>query len=102
PRTVQSNDFRAGSKPALFFHFRKTREQTSEHPCSPLRGLWSGYRIAASVAPRIVFGFPTVPLCTKTAASSILAPLSVCTAMLHELALPVQSPSLTHRRTTLW
>src|SRR5262245_15055721 len=78
------------------------RRPTTEHGCSSLRRLLSAYWIAASVAPRIVFGFSTVPLCTKTAASSMLAPLSVCTGMLHELALPVQSPSLTHRRTTLW
>jgi len=60
------------------------------------------YWIAASVAPRIAFGFSVVPLCTRTAASSMFAALSVCTGTLHELALPVQSPSFIQRRTTLW
>ena len=82
-----------------FFYDRRVR-WPSKHARS--RVVWSSvYWIAASVAPRIVFGFSTVPLCTNTVASSMLAPLSVCTGMLHELALPVQSPSLTHRRTTL-
>src|SRR5262249_30672190 len=58
--------------------------------------------IAADAAPRIAFGFSVVPLCTSTAASSMFPPLSVCTGMLHELALPVQSPSFIQRRTTLW
>src|SRR6516164_7847238 len=67
------NDFRAGLKPALFS--LDDGEQTSEHACARLRRRSSVYWIAASVAPRIVFGFSTVPLCTKTAASSIFAPL---------------------------
>lgn len=58
--------------------------------------------IAASAAPRIAFGFSVVPLCTRTAASSMFAPLSVCTGMVHEWALPFQSPSFIQRRTTLW
>ena len=67
------------------------------------RGLTiSVHWIAASAAPRIAFGFSVVPLCNRTAASSMFPPLSVCTGMLHELALPVQSPSFIQRRTTLW
>jgi|SRR5262245_32617955 len=67
------------------------------------RGLTiSVHWIAASAAPRIAFGFSFVPLCNRTAASSMFPPLSVCTGMLHELALPVQSPSFIQRRTTLW
>src|SRR5258708_22963103 len=53
------------------------------------------YWIAASVAPRIAFGFSLVPLCTRPAASSSLPALTVCTRPLHELALPGQSPALT-------
>jgi hypothetical protein len=67
------------------------------------RGLTiSVHWIAASAAPRIALGFSVVPLCNRTAASSMFPPLSVCTGMLHELALPVQSPSFIQRRTTLW
>jgi hypothetical protein len=67
------------------------------------RGLTiSVHWIAASAAPRIAFGFSVVPLCNRTAASSMFPPLSVCNGMLHELALPVQSPSFIQRRTTLW
>src|SRR5712692_2621127 len=67
-----------------------------------VRHLWSDYLIAASVAPKIMRGFSTVPPCTSTAALSTPSPLSVCSGTFHELALPVQSPSLTQRRSTLW
>src|SRR5262249_35316482 len=89
-----TNDFPAGLRRPLFFVPESLGEATDRDD--------SPYRIAASEAPRIVFGLSAVPLCIRTTASSIPPPATACSGTLHELALPVQSPSLTQRRTTLW
>src|SRR5271165_1292047 len=57
---------------------------------------------AASAAPRMARGFSLVPPCNSSTTSSMPLPTSPCIGTLHDLACPVQSPSLTQRRATLW
>lgn len=68
------------------------------HRAAPPSVYWK----LASVAPRIALGLSSVPRCTRTAASSMPSPLSVCSGMSHAWALPLQSPILIQRRATLW
>ena len=76
--------------------------RTRGRPFRPRR-LWRDliYLSSASAAPSSARGFSTVPPCTSTAAVSMPSPASACSGRLHALALPVQSPSLTQRRSTL-
>src|SRR5262249_12483808 len=97
-------DLRAGLHRPIFFGQRTDRQavNSGRGTDSVVGAPWSVYWIAASVAPRIVFGLSSVPLCPSGAAVWIARPLSFCIGTLQVPGWPAPSPSLIVRRSTLW